>query len=107
MARTYRCRPSQLIDIGDPYAAYCFDEACYAWGAHVETELAKASSGAKNEKEAAAKRSRQYQLLMTDLPEPDEDKSDKPKSKPKPKPKQFKDPADLFKGAGKKKIVGR
>lgn len=24
----YRCRPSTLLDISDPYTAYCFDEAC-------------------------------------------------------------------------------
>lgn len=22
------CRPSELIEINDPYAAFCFDEAC-------------------------------------------------------------------------------
>ena len=24
----YKCRPSTLIDIYDPYTAFCFDEAC-------------------------------------------------------------------------------
>ena len=28
LANTYRCRPSTLLDIDDPYTAYCFDEAC-------------------------------------------------------------------------------
>ena len=28
MAATYNVRPSSLLDIGDPYTAYCFDEAC-------------------------------------------------------------------------------
>lgn len=28
MADTYHCRPSNLIDVTDPYEAYCFDEAC-------------------------------------------------------------------------------
>ena len=28
MAATYNVRPSSLLEIGDPYTAYCFDEAC-------------------------------------------------------------------------------
>lgn len=28
LANTYKCRPSTLIDIYDPYTAFCFDEAC-------------------------------------------------------------------------------
>lgn len=28
LANIYKCRPSTLLDIDDPYTAYCFDEAC-------------------------------------------------------------------------------
>lgn len=28
LCNMYKCRPSSLMDIGDPYTAYCFDEAC-------------------------------------------------------------------------------
>lgn len=28
LARRYKCRPSTLFDIADPYTAFCFDEAC-------------------------------------------------------------------------------
>lgn len=28
MSETYKCRPSTLIDVTEPYDAYCFDEAC-------------------------------------------------------------------------------
>lgn len=28
LANVYKVRPSTLFDIGDPYTAYCFDEAC-------------------------------------------------------------------------------
>ena len=28
LANVYRCRPSFLLDIVDPYTAFCFDEAC-------------------------------------------------------------------------------
>lgn len=29
MANKYRERPSKLIDLQDPYEAFCFDEACF------------------------------------------------------------------------------
>ena len=28
LANVYKVRPSTLLDIMDPYTAYCFDEAC-------------------------------------------------------------------------------
>lgn len=28
LANVYKVRPSTLLDIVDPYTAYCFDEAC-------------------------------------------------------------------------------
>lgn len=28
MRNIYGCRPSQIIDLVDPYTSYCFDEAC-------------------------------------------------------------------------------
>ena len=28
MANYYRKRPSEILDVDDPYTAYCFDEAC-------------------------------------------------------------------------------
>ena len=28
LANVYKVRPSTLLDITDPYTAYCFDEAC-------------------------------------------------------------------------------
>jgi hypothetical protein len=28
MAESYKCRPSQIMCMDDPYVAYCFDEAC-------------------------------------------------------------------------------
>lgn len=28
LANTYKCLPSTLLDIYDPYTAFCFDEAC-------------------------------------------------------------------------------
>lgn len=28
LSNVYKVRPSTLLDITDPYTAYCFDEAC-------------------------------------------------------------------------------
>lgn len=28
MSKTYKVRPSALLNLDDEYAAYCFDEAC-------------------------------------------------------------------------------
>lgn len=28
LANIYKCRPSTLLDISDPYTSFCFDEAC-------------------------------------------------------------------------------
>lgn len=28
LANVYKVRPSTLLDLVDPYTAYCFDEAC-------------------------------------------------------------------------------
>lgn len=28
MSKLYKCRPSELLYIEEPYDAYCFDEAC-------------------------------------------------------------------------------
>lgn len=28
MVKQYKVRPSELIDIADPYTSFCFDEAC-------------------------------------------------------------------------------
>ncbi len=31
MAKEYREKPSSLMDIEDPFTAYCFDEVCYMY----------------------------------------------------------------------------
>ena len=35
LANTYKCRPSTLFGIADPYTAFCFDEAC----AYIQKEI--------------------------------------------------------------------
>lgn len=41
-------RPSSLIDVSDPYAAYCFDEVCSIWHDHVEEKVLLASKDLKD-----------------------------------------------------------
>lgn len=35
LAKIYKCRPSSLLNVTDPYTAYCFDEAC----AYIQCEI--------------------------------------------------------------------
>lgn len=39
MAKEFRSLPSDLLKIGDPYIAYCLNEACYMWGTYVDNEV--------------------------------------------------------------------
>lgn len=52
----WQCRPSQLLAIEDEYAAYCLDQACGEWGAHVRSELEKVEGKTRAQVE-------QHQLL--------------------------------------------
>ena len=104
MSRKLRCRPSQLVNIYDPYAAYCLDEATYIWGTHVEIELENSTRDKKENKEAKKaieKRQNRFQALMVEDEEVD---PSKPQIKSPTSRKRFKDPADLFKGNNKKSI---
>lgn len=40
-AKTWSTRPSVLLDVSDPYVAYCLDEAVSYFGGTVEGELAQ------------------------------------------------------------------
>jgi hypothetical protein len=57
-AKTWNCRPSNLLAIEDDYVAYCLDQAVGYFGRHLEAELEKAGSDAKNDEEAQWKRQR-------------------------------------------------
>ena len=35
MSNLYRCRPSELLQVGEAYAAWCLDEACF----YVKTKI--------------------------------------------------------------------
>lgn len=40
-AKTWNCRPSDLLAIEDDYVAYCLDQAVGYFGRHLEAELGK------------------------------------------------------------------
>lgn len=55
-AKTWNCRPSDLLAIEDTYVAYCLDQAVGYFGRHLESELEKAGADAKSEQEGEWKR---------------------------------------------------
>lgn len=50
MSKRYSCRPSQLMGIEDPYAAWCYDEAVYLWDLRVNNEMNEAEQNKRNQK---------------------------------------------------------
>lgn len=81
-AKTWNCRPSELMAIQDDYVAYCLDQAVGHFGRTVEAELDKVEG--KTAEERTHKRQRVLERFL-DL----EDQ--------KPSRGQFADPAAMFK----------
>lgn len=69
-AKTWNCRPSDLLSIDDRYVAYCLDQAVGYFGRHLEAELEKAGNGAKNDQEAEWKRRLVMDRYMSDTDKP-------------------------------------
>lgn len=67
MSRRFHTSPSRQMGLeSDTYVAYCFDEAVYAWGIHVDNEVAQSGAKSKtNEQKAAAKQRTIHRLLGT------------------------------------------
>ena len=95
MSLKFNQRPSNLLSLGDdPYAAYCLDEACFAWGTHVDMELELAARDPKDltKKEyrsAVGRRTRVFDKLMHGELEAEVTTIS---------PKRFRDPAGMFSG---------
>lgn len=55
LARTWKCRPSELMDVEHPFDAYCLDNAVATFGNALTYELesveAKTNDEAKNKRE--------------------------------------------------------
>ena len=65
-AQLWRVRPSQLMNVQDPYAAYCFDQAVGEFGSYVKGEI-QAIEG-KNAKAVEGKRKLRLKALLSDDP---------------------------------------
>lgn len=99
-------RPSELVGLdprprhGDPFTAYCLDEAVWMWGQHVENELEKAREGGKTAKQSANKMKMRFKSLMAEREDDTEAEVDPdfPKHLPRQAaPKKFRDPMSLVK----------
>lgn len=59
-ARTWRCRPSELLGSTDPWQSFLIDEAVALWGRRVESHVDRAIEAARNRRggnpDAAARR---------------------------------------------------
>lgn len=119
MGQELRVRPSVLAGVGDPYTAYCLDEAAYLFGSHVESELRRVSDGVKKAKDAQRKRQQTLaSLLAEDPPEAtavaarpqEQDPYFTPEQIAKLPPakkfdsRHFRDPAETFAAAAAKKV---
>lgn len=56
LAKTYRCRPSELYGITEQPAAFYFDRAIGTFGVFLENKLAEAEKGKKSENRKAMAR---------------------------------------------------
>jgi len=78
---SYNSRPSHLLNIEDPYKAFCLDQAVRCFGRTLEARLDEAGADAKNQEQAKRARQRILDQVLT------------PGEVPK---KRFADPAAKF-----------
>lgn len=60
MSQGLRCRPSEILALGNSYEAFCFDRAVWKFGATLEAQLEEIAEKAK--KPATAKARKQLEL---------------------------------------------
>lgn len=66
-AKQWSSRPSEILDVQDPYAAFCLDSAIWEFGTYVESELESVKG--KNEKQRQAGREARLKSLLSDSPD--------------------------------------
>ena len=94
-AREFGSKPSEIVGLtAGSWEAFCFDEACFMWGRHVESTLRDATKKAKNENQAQTRAMMVMKRLMA---EPEEEEEAGEESTPAPTGK-FRDPAAKMKG---------
>lgn len=97
MSQAWYKRPSELMDVHDPWTAWCLDEVTYLFGKTVENAMDEAEQNAKGKAAKLAARSRAMEMAMSARSEDSFslDHKDQPAAPP-PKPGAFKDPASLL-----------
>lgn len=97
MAKDWRERPSRLLDIRDPYYAWCFDEVVHLFGRRCEAAMDEAASKVKSEKQKANARKVALDSILRAKPVPrsEADKREAEREAPKAAG-SFRDPAALF-----------
>lgn len=61
-ARRFSARPSELVHITDPFAAFCFDDAVSYLGMYIESELSRVRG--KDERETEQKMKLRLRRLL-------------------------------------------
>lgn len=90
MAKEFRIRPSEAVNITDPLVAYQFDRAVMYFGQAYEADIHDATKDAKNQAQAERSANVVAQRWLRD-------EDDTPREEIEQQPaKQFRDPAELF-----------
>ena len=64
MAESYSTRPSQLLGVDDPYAAWCIDEVSYTWGMAVDGAVERARHNVDDPQHGNAAASAELERLL-------------------------------------------
>lgn len=65
-AQLWRVRPSELVNVEDPYRAYCLDQAVGEFGSYVKSEVERIEG--KNAKAVEGKRKTKLRALLSENP---------------------------------------
>jgi hypothetical protein len=100
MANQWKTKPSELLYVDDPLAAYYLDRAVFYFGQAYEADIEDAVSDAKSK--ASAERAAQT-VRDRWLRDGDEDT---PQEESRERPAGFKDPAEVFREMNRKRHGG-
>jgi hypothetical protein len=101
MAKEFRKRPSEIVNITDPLVAYQFDRAVMYFGQAYEADIEDATRDSKSQSQAQ----RSAQVVVDRWLRDDE--VDMPREQPEKPAKQFRDPAEIFAERKKQRANGQ
>jgi hypothetical protein len=98
MSKDWTQRPSSLLGIDDPYAAWCVDEVVYLFGNYCEGEMDQAEHRTKQQAAKGPARARTLANILNGTNSVQEDEAGQTKELPAPATAgRFRDPAAMFK----------